>query len=300
MSKTKIHEIPFEDGFTWAKAVQPDQPKEGAHPLIILHGGPGFCHNYVGNLAQFADRDGRIVVLYDQYGCGNSTHRPDAPEEFWTPELFVREFYNLLKYFGFESYHLLGQSWGGMLGSEIAVTQPAGLVSLSICNSPASMELWTQAAEELIAELPQDVRDTLAHHEANGTYDDPEYIWATKVYDLLHVHRTAQTPQEYLDSEAAVAADPTVYYTMNGPNEFHVIGTLKDWSVIDRLDRVQVPTLVLAGEFDEATPLVWQPFVDGIADARSHVVAGGSHCTHLEKPEEFFSVVGTFLKENDA
>ena len=32
-------------------------------------------------------------------------------------------------------------------------------------------------------------------------------------------------------------AEPTVYHTMNGPNEFHVVGTLRNWTVIDRLDR---------------------------------------------------------------
>jgi L-proline amide hydrolase len=46
---------------------------------------------------------------------------------------------------------------------------------------------------------------------------------------------------------------------MNGPNEFHVLGTLRGWRIIDRLRRITAPTLVIAGEFDEATPATWQP-----------------------------------------
>ena len=86
---------------------------------------------------------------------------------------------------------------------------------------------------------------------------------------------------------------------MNGPNEFHVIGSLRDWAVVDRLDRIAVPTLVLAGEFDEAQPIVWRPFVERIPDVREAVVPDASHCTHLEKPEEFLGIITGFLAEND-
>ncbi len=51
---------------------------------------------------------------------------------------------------------------------------------------------------------------------------------------------------------------------MNGPSEFHVVGSLKDWSVVDRVGDIAVPTLVVAGAHDEAMPSVWEPFVKGI------------------------------------
>jgi L-proline amide hydrolase len=99
---------------------------------------------------------------------------------------------------------------------------------------------------------------------------------------------------------AQMEAEPTVYHTMNGPNEFHVIGTLRNWTIIDRLAQVNAPTLVVAGEYDEATPATWQPYVDRIPGARSHVFPDTSHCTHLEKPEEFGAVIGAFLAEHDS
>src|SRR5215217_9560402 len=108
----------------------------------VRHGGPGMAHNYVRHIAELADETGRTVIHYDQIGCGNSTHLPDAAADFWTPELFVDEFHTVRTALGIDEYHLLGQSWGGMLGAEIAVRQPEGLASLVICNSPASKAPW--------------------------------------------------------------------------------------------------------------------------------------------------------------
>jgi L-proline amide hydrolase len=291
--------VPFRDHETWVQITTPDAPRPDAAPLFVLHGGPGMAHNYVANIAALAQETGRTVIHYDQLGCGNSTHLPDAPADFWTPELFVDEFHAVRTALGIERYHVLGQSWGGMLGAEIAVRGPAGLISLAICNSPASMQLWVEGAAELRAQLPAETLAALERHEADGTVTDPEYLAATQVFYHRHVCRTVPTPQDFLDTEAQVAIDPTVYHTMNGPNEFHVIGTLRNWSIIDRLPSITAPVLVVAGEFDEATPATWQPYVDQIPDARSHVFADTSHCTHLEKPEEFRAVIADFLHQND-
>ncbi|KAA0100921.1 alpha/beta fold hydrolase [Mycolicibacterium sp. P1-18] len=295
----QTHMVPFLDGETWVQVTSPDTPRPDTLPLFVLHGGPGMAHDYVRNLAELADETGRVVVHYDQIGCGRSTHLPEAPTEFWTPALFVDEFHAVRTALGIDRYHVLGQSWGGMLGAEIAVRRPDGLVSLSICNSPASMELWMAAAALLRSELPEDTQEALDRHEATGTVTDPEYLAATQEFYRRHVCRVTPTPQDFLDSEAQMEAEPTVYHTMNGPNEFHVLGTLKSWSVEDRLDQITAPTLVVAGEFDEATPATWKPFVERIPDARDHVFAGASHCTHLEQPAEFRAVIASFLTEHD-
>ncbi|MFD1720970.1 proline iminopeptidase-family hydrolase [Amnibacterium endophyticum] len=292
--------VPFRDLSTWVQVTAPEHPVPGALPLVVLHGGPGMAHDYVRNLAALADETGRTVVHYDQVGCGRSSHRPDAPADFWTPQLFVDEFQNLVEALGLERYHLLGQSWGGMLGAEIAVRRPAGLASLAICNSPASMPLWVAGANALRAQLPDEVRDALDRHEADGTVDDPEYLDATRVFYERHVCRVVPAPQDFVDTERQMEAEPTVYHTMNGVNEFFVTGTLKDWTVVDRLGDVAVPTLVVAGEFDEATPEAWAPFVERIPNARSRVFADASHCTHLEQPEAFRAVVAAFLAEHEA
>ncbi|WP_344795401.1 proline iminopeptidase-family hydrolase [Frondihabitans peucedani] len=299
MSKVTEHLVPFEGGETWVRVTHPADSAPGALPLVVLHGGPGMAHDYVQNLAALADETGRTVVHYDQFGCGRSTHRPEAPPDYWTPELFVREYETVLEFFGLADHHVLGQSWGGMLGAEIAVRRPASLRSLAICNSPASMQLWVEGAAELRAALSPETQDALDRHEADGTTSDPEYLAATAVFYERHVCRVVPMPQDFVDSEAQMEAEPTIYHTMNGPNEFHIIGTMRDWTIVDRLDAVEAPTLVVAGEFDEATPATWQPFVDRIPDVSSHVFPGASHCTHLEQPETFRSVVSRFLAAHD-
>ncbi len=102
-----------------------------------------------------------------------------------------------------------------------------------------------------------------------------------------------------LDSFTQMEADPTVHHTMNGPSEFHVIGTLRDWSVVDRVGAITLPTLVVSGAHDEARPEVWEPFARGIPGARVHVFPDSSHMPHVEEPEAFVDVVGSFLREHD-
>ncbi|MCU1424350.1 MAG: amino acid amidase [Microbacteriaceae bacterium] len=299
MPDVATQSIPFGEWETWVRITEPSSPRPGALPLVVLHGGPGMAHNYLRNLEALADT-GRRVIHYDQLGCGNSTHLSEAPPEFWTPQLFVDEFMNVIEHLGLTEYHLLGQSWGGMLGAEIGTRRPAGLRSLAICNSPASMRLWVEGAAELRAKLPAEVEATLSAHEAAGTTGDPEYVRATEVFYERHVCKVVPVPDDFRESEAQMEADPTVYHTMNGPNEFHVIGTLRDWTIVDRVHSIAVPTLVVAGEDDEATPATWLPFAEGIPDATTHVFPDASHCVHLEQPQEFRRVIGDFLARHDA
>lgn len=271
----------------------------GLTPLVVVHGGPGASHDYTLAMADLAG-DGRPVVHYDQLGCGRSTHLPDADPSSWTVQLYVDELAALVDHLGIGArFHLLGQSWGGMLSPEYVLAHPLGVRSLTICDSPASMSLWLEAADRLRAELPPKVQATLLRHEQAGTTSDPEYIEAEKVFYDRHVCRVVPNPSEVTASFEQIAADPTVYHAMNGPSEFHVIGSLLGWSVVERLSAITAPTLVVAGEFDEAQPEVWAPFVELIPGARSHVFAGASHLPHVEAPQEFLDVVGAFLRAND-
>jgi L-proline amide hydrolase len=245
-------------------------------------------------------RSGRPVIHYDQLGNGRSTHLPDRGADFWTVDLFLDELDNLLERLGIaSSYHFLGQSWGGMLGAEHGIRQPVSLRSLTISDSPASMQLWLSAAAELRAELPADVQETLNRHEANGTTDSQEYLDAMQVFYDRHVCRIIPTPPELARSFAAIAEDPTVYHTMNGPSEFHVIGTLKTWSVVDSVHKITAPTLLISGRFDEAMPSTIQPFADAIPDVRWRVFDNSSHVPHIEEREAYMQLVESFLAEND-
>ena len=269
-------------------------------PLVVVHGGPGFTHDYVLSLSELA-ATGRPIIHYDQLGCGRSTRLPERGREFWTVQLFLDELDTVLRTLGVDAdYHLLGQSWGGMLGAEHALRQPRGLRSLILSNSPASEALLLDEARRLRRELPADVQDVLDQHEAAGTITDPAYLAATRAFYDRHICRVVPYPPEVQASFDAVAADSTVYGSMIGPNEMFCTGTLREWSVVGRLGTINVPTLLLSGRYDEVTPATMQPFADEIADARWTIFEHSSHMPFVEEPAAYFSVVSDFLARHDA
>ncbi|MGN6799446.1 MAG: alpha/beta fold hydrolase, partial [Gaiellaceae bacterium] len=143
----------------------------GPTPVVICHGGPGAAHDYTEPIANLSDY-GRGCVLYDQVGCGNSTHLPDAPADFWTVQLFKDELVDLTHELGIaDRYAVVGQSWGGMLAMEHALDHPAGLRGIVVADSPASIPLWVAEANRLREDLPPDVQATLVKHETEGTTD---------------------------------------------------------------------------------------------------------------------------------
>jgi L-proline amide hydrolase len=276
---------------------------DGPAPLVVLHGGPGATHDYLTCMADLAV-DGRAVVLYDQLGNGRSTHHRDRGADFWTVELFVRELANLIAHLGIGGrYHVLGQSWGGFLAQEHALTRPAGLRSLVLSNTAASFPDFVAEANKLRAELPREVEATLRRHEAAGTTDDPAYAEACQVFYARHVCRLDPWPPEVVAGFAKIDEDPTVYHTMNGPSEFHVIGSIRDWSSVDRLGGITVPTFVVSGEYDEAAPALQKPLVDGIGadgtEVELVVMAGCSHLSMWEDRAGYMRLVGDWLGRHD-
>jgi len=288
--------IDFRGYQTWYKIV--GDLSSGLTPLVTLHGGPGCSHLYLESMDQLAD-DGRAVIFYDQIGCGKSSDLRHQPSDFWTVDLFLDELATVLTTLGVsDDYHLFGQSWGGMLGAEHAVAQPTGLRSLILSNALPSSESWTRGAKRLRSMLPPEVEATLDRHEAAGTEDDPEYAAAADVYYSRHVCRIPM-PDHVAKSFAMLAENPSVYGAMWGPYEFSPTGSLKDWSITERLSAIAVPTLVIAGEHDEATSETQEIFMAEIPNARQVVVADASHMAIVEQPERYFSALRSFLADVD-
>lgn len=286
---------PYGDYKTWYRIT--GDLASGKPPLIVAHGGPGCTHDYVDSFKDIA-ATGRAVIHYDQVGNGRSTHLPEKGGDFWTVDFFRTELHNLIDHLGIRNaYCLLGQSWGGMLGAEFAQERPAGLKALVIANSPAAMTTWVSEANRLREALPPEVQATLLRHEQAGTTDSAEYMEATEVFNQRHVCRVVPMPAEVKRTFDAIADDPTVYHTMNGPNEFHVIGTMKDWSIVGRLSTIEAPTLLISGRFDEATEACVQPYANEIPDVRWRIFEQSSHMPHVEERAACMAEVAGFLDE---
>jgi L-proline amide hydrolase len=233
------------------------------------------------------------VIFYDQLGVGNSDH-PDNPS-MWTVELFLEELEVIRKTLHLEHVHILGQSWGGMLAMEYALKQPSGLTSIILANSPASMPQWIAETNRLRNELPEEVQERLREHESAGTTDDPAYQEAMMVFYRRHVCRIDPFPECMKRSFEKMMQSPQVYMTMVGPSEFFVTGTLKDWDIVDRLGEIRVPTLVLSGLYDEATPAITQTVHQGIPGSERVIFEESSHSPQSEEPERYMQAVTNFL-----
>ena len=81
------------------------------------------------------------------------------------------------------------------------------------------MVLWVEAQHEWMKELPDDVRKTIEKHEADGTYDNPEYEGAVMAFYERHLCRVQgegdqKFPKEVMASLEWLMNDDTVYRTM--------------------------------------------------------------------------------------
>jgi proline-specific peptidase len=284
--------IPFKGGETWYRSVEAER-EDGRLPLLCLHGGPGANWLHVKPYEELADE--RRVVFYDQLGSGNSALTEPHDPSMWTPELFVEEVDIVRHALGLERVHILGHSWGGMLGMQYASGRAQGLASLIVESSPASVPAWMPEVERLRSELPPEVEATLRKHEEAETTEDPEYEEAVMVFYRRHLCRVDPWPDWLVQCFEALDANPEVYHSMNGPSEFHVIGTIKDWDITDRLGEIEVPTLVFGGRYDEVTPAITEAAARGIPGSEYVVMEESSHMAQAEEPEKTLALVRDFL-----
>ena len=283
--------IPFRGFETWYRDLGP----EGGIPLVCLHGGPGSTHFYFTPLERLAE-EGRRLVLYDQLGCGNSD-RPDD-DDLWTVELFIDELNTVREALALDRIHLLGTSWGAMLGIEYALTQPPGLVSLTLNSPPTSSETWMAEARRLRDQLPEDVRRTLAKHEEAGTTDDPEYEEAEKVFWRRHILRLDDPPDYVLRGRAERGRQ--VYRALWGLSEWNATGKLRNWDVRDRLREIRVPTLITSGRYDECTPKLAEDAQRGIPGAERVLFEESSHSAYIEEADRFRALLADFMARAEA
>ena len=263
-----------------------------ATPLLVLHGGPGACSYYLKPLlALAADRP---VIIYDQLGCGKSDRPTDTT--LFTVDRYVRELQTLRDSLGLREVHLLGHSWGAMLAESYMATRPAGVRSLILASPLVTTAQWEHDADSLIKALPDSTRAAIATHEANHTTSAPEYVNAMKAYYALYYNRTPPHDMAERDSGQAAVGEQ-VYEYMWGPSEFYATGTLKHFDATATLRGITVPTLFIAGEFDEATPSSTRSFSRLVPGSEFVMIPGSGHLTMHDNPAAMLAAVRTFLAQ---
>ncbi len=265
----------------------------GKTPLVVLHGGPGYPHYHLNNLSELAEK-GRPVILYDQLGCGKSD-RPEDPE-IWTVALFIEELATIREALKLNTIHLLGHSWGGLLAVEYMLTRPKGVEKLILSSPTLDSRLWVEEASRLTNELPSWAGNVMRKHEAEDTTGSYEYQQAYAEFRNRFICRAEPYPPLLIKADSEMGAQ--VYETMWGPSESHITGILKNWSVLNRLGEIDIPTLFLSGKYDEATPKQIELGHKRMHGSKWVLFENSSHTANLEEPEKYLQTVEEFLSSN--
>lgn len=274
-------------GNVWAEI---DGSPQGT-PILCLHGGPGFPHDYLRPLAAL----NRPVVFYDQLGCGRS-ERPSDPS-LWTLERSLEEVEAVRATLGLTDFHLFGSSWGGLLALEYALTSPTGLESLVLSSPLVSVPVWERDAAELLAQMPEADRQTIERHEREGNFDCLEYAAAVLTFWKRHVCRLPIWPAGVEAAFSGMGLE--TYRTMWGPSEFTQTGNLKGVDPSRRLGEISVPTFWSCGRYDEATPDSTSRWASLVQNSEFRVFAESSHMPHFEEPEVYIEALEAFLMRVD-
>ena len=258
-------------------------------PLVVLHGGPGAPSYYMSSLARLGAE--RPVIFYDQLGAGRS----DVPTDttLWRMERFMAELDSLRSHLGLREIHLLGHSWGSMLATDYLLAHPAGVQSVILASPALSAARWAADADTLITTLPDSIQRAIATHEADESFDAPDYRAAVDAYYALYL--TRQGGPE-LDS-TLVHFGWALYGYMWGPSEFTATGTLKGYDRTGRLGELHLPVLYTTGEFDEARPSTVRYYQSLTPGAEFALIPGSAHLTTIDAPEAFADTVSRFLRE---
>ncbi|KAK3317481.1 Alpha/Beta hydrolase protein [Cercophora scortea] len=271
-------------------------------PLVILHGGPGACHDYLLPLQDLASPN-RPIIFYDQIGNGRSTHLPEraGDEDFWSVQLFVDELDNLLHALGLQGkpFDVYGHSWGGMLAAVWAATSAIAarnLRRLVLASSLASMELWSVGIGRLRKKLPADAQRALDRADETKDFEDPEYQAAVEVFYKRHLSLARPwPPPEVQVALDWFAKDPTTYQTMYGPSELTPLGSLRNWTAIPLLSKIKAPTLLINGAQDEAQDVAIQPFFELIERVKWITLDNAAHFSHVDQRKRHMQHLENFL-----
>ena len=262
-------------------------------PLLAVHGGPGLPHNYISSLARLADE--REVIFWDQLGCGNS-ERP-SNTALWTMDRSVAEMDAVVHGLGLDHFHIFGNSWGGMMLQQYALDAPSGAVSLTISNSTPSIPRFAVNVVRMKAELDAATQAAVDRHEAAETTNSAEYQAAIRTWNETYLCRIRPWPKELEDAFRNMGTE--IFETMFGPSDFRIVGTIRDWDVFERLGEIAVPTLLLAGRFDECSPDDMREMHRRIAGSRFELFESTAHLPFIEEPQRFDRVMRDFLRQHD-
>jgi proline iminopeptidase len=214
-----------------------------------------------------------------------------------TIENYVEQLEQIRTALNLEDFYLYGHSWGTMLGIDYYIKYPKHIKSIIFSSPLFSTEMWTKDADTLIASLPDSIQNNIRVNEKNKTYDNPAYQDAVTLYYKNFLRRTQRTKGQA--DTAKLFSGSNVYEFMWGPSEFTATGNLLKYDRLAFLPTIKVPTLLVAGEFDEARPSTIQHFQTMIPGSEFKMIKNAGHATMQDNKEEYLATLKAFLDKVD-
>jgi len=276
----------------WTKKVG-----DGKIKVLLLHGGPGFSHDYMECFDDFLPKEGIEIYYYDQLGCGNSDIPADT--SLWNTPRYVEEVEQVRKGLGLDGFYIVGHSWGSMLALEYLDKYQSHVKGVVLSNMTASIgDYITYTAglkTKLFSTRDRELYDSLDRRKAYAT---PQYT--ELLMDKLYTKVICRMPLDKWPEplmRAFKKANQTIYVQMQGVDEFHVTGNFKNWDFWSRLPNIKIPALVLGGLHDEMNPASMRKEGKLLPNSRTYLCPDGSHMSMYDDQQRYFNSLTTFLKE---
>lgn len=268
--------------------------------LLLLHGGPGFTHEYFEALEGYLPAEGIEFIYYDQLGSAFSD-QPQDPD-LWTTARFVEEVEQVRVALGLskDNFYLLGHSWGGILAVEYALKYGANLKGLIISNMMMSIPDYNRYAEQVLAKgMDPAVVKEVRELEAKGLYESPRYMeLLVPHFYAKHLCRLPEWPDAF--NRSAARANKSIYVLMQGPSEFGASGRLEHWDRKADLPKLAMPTLVIAAAHDTMEPAHMQWVAAQVQHGSYLFCPNGSHMAMWDDQRTYNQGLIRFLKATDA
>lgn len=243
---------------------------DDAPAVVFLHS-LGSDVSMWGPQAADLARDHRVVRI-DTRGHGESP-APDGP---YSLGQLGHDVIAVADDLGLDTFHLVGCSLGGLTALWVAVTHGDRLRSLTAANT---------AAKVATADFWQARIDAVRAHGLAGIRDDVVARFFATGFAQAH-------PDWFAEAlEVFEQADPDGYVGC--------CAALAHADLRDDVGAITVPTLVIGGEQDVATPPADAEWLhDHVPDSRLVVLPDAAHLSNLDQPEAFTRALRTHLQEH--
>ena len=268
--------------------------------VLFLHGGPGFTHEYMECFETFFQREGFEFYEYDQLGSYYSDQPKDS--SLWTTERFVEEVEQVRQAIGADNsnFYLLGNSWGGILAMEYALKYQKNLKGLLVANMMVSAPEYGKYAEQVLAkQIKPEVLKEIRAIEQKKDFLNPRYM-ELLIPNFYHEHfcRLPEWPDAV--NRAFKHANGEIYSLMQGPSEFGIGGRLTTWNIKERLDEIEVPTLMIGARHDTMDPKAMEEQSKLVQKGRYLYCPDGSHLAMWDDQKVFMAGVIKFIRDVDS